>query len=121
MAQSRLGLLHHGLESGVPDELEHDSRISDGNSDAAAGSLLNDDVARQEKSDLRLQFQRLSGKGRVASAEDHITAEVHIELLLECLPDVDFREDAESFGPEGFGNLLNGAVKVSFSNVFSYP
>jgi len=54
----------------------------------------------------------------VASAEDHIAAEVHIQLLLEGLPDVNFREDTEAFGPEGFGNLPNGA---SFSSVFSHP
>jgi hypothetical protein len=53
----------------------------------------------------------LFGKGRIASAEDHVATEVDVELLLECLPDVDFREDTESFCLEGFGNLPNGAVE----------
>jgi len=65
---------------------------------------------------VRLRVQSSPREDGVASAEDHIAAEVHNQLLLEGLPDVNFREDTEAFGPEGFGNLPNGA---SFSSVFS--
>lgn len=58
--------------------------------------LLEDDVARQHRSDTALLLQRLVCKFRVACAEDQVGTKVDVQLLLQRRRDIDGRENAEA-------------------------
>jgi hypothetical protein len=54
-------------------------------------------IAGQQQTNLRRGGQCAIGQWGVARAEDLVRPEVHVELVLQRVLDIDFREDAKSF------------------------
>ena len=95
---------------GPSSSLSTTSTISSGSHDrhhAAAALLVDDDVAGQQQADLELVRERPLRQVRVAGAENHVAAEVGVELLLQRRPDVDLGEDAEPLLLQGLGDALD--------------
>ena len=87
----------HRLKLGIcSDDAERRHGRHRGDGAPAGRQFVHDHVAGQQESDFQLRVQRAIRQGRVARAEDHVLAEVAIELLLERLLHIDGREHAEA-------------------------
>ena len=89
-----------------------EARINRRHLDLTARSGLHNHVAGKHGSDLVFELQRFMGECRIACSEDTIRPKVHVDLLLECLLNVDFGNDAKALAFESLCRPLNDLIKV---------
>jgi hypothetical protein len=69
----------------------------------------------QQQPDLQLGMERSLRERRIAGTEDHILAEVSIQLLLQGLLDVDRREHAEALFLESCCRPIDRPLELNIS------
>src|SRR5690606_28257952 len=109
--ESLFNLCDNRHNSLVVDHGEHRAGVRDGDNHIPLGRLLHDDVAGQEKADLRFVRERLMREFGIASAKDYVAPEIDIELLLQRRLDVDLCEDAEALAFQGGGHSLDRLIE----------
>jgi hypothetical protein len=106
--RSRLGLAFNVVhcllneESEIPrnrdqlnviDRSDRGCWIRDRDFNATVSLLMNDDVAKQDRTDLLIGPDRSVSQLRIVRADDEIGTEIDCEMFLQSLSHVDFRED----------------------------
>ena len=85
-------------------------------------SVINDDVAGKEQSDVDLLLQSLICERWITCTEDHIVAEINTQLLFKFLLNVDFAENPEALflerGPRFFDRLFVRNINCLAESVF---
>lgn len=99
------GLFGDRTQLGPLGDGDHDAWVERLHQSPALGQSTNDDVAREQQTDVTLDAPRAVGELGMARAENEIVLQVLAELALEGAADVNLGQDAKALAGEGFLDL----------------